>query len=271
MSGAIVITMAGFGSRFRKAGYTQPKYQIRAHGHSLFEWSMLSLDQFRQAGWQFHFILREAEGTADWVRAECATLDISDPRITALEQPTDGQATTALLVGPELKDRNAGFLVYNIDTFVEPGALDPARISGCDGWIPCADLPGDAWSFARVEPVTDAHGTPRLRAVELREKRRISNHATIGLYHFASFACYRKAYDAFYADPANLEAGERYIAPVYNQMIKDGRDLWIEDVPASQFHALGTPADVDAFQRRSCPDVTPDQMRMAGGAGVRSA
>ena len=42
----IVITMAGLGSRFKKAGYTVPKYMIEAHGKTLFEWSMESLSGF---------------------------------------------------------------------------------------------------------------------------------------------------------------------------------------------------------------------------------
>ena len=33
----VVITMAGLGSRFRKAGYKVPKYMIEAHGKTLFE------------------------------------------------------------------------------------------------------------------------------------------------------------------------------------------------------------------------------------------
>ena len=40
----VVITMGGLGSRFRKAGYTVPKYMIEAKGKTLFEWSMISLD-----------------------------------------------------------------------------------------------------------------------------------------------------------------------------------------------------------------------------------
>ena len=46
----IVITMAGLGSRFRKAGYNVPKYMIEAHGKTLFEWSMESLKGFDLAG-----------------------------------------------------------------------------------------------------------------------------------------------------------------------------------------------------------------------------
>ena len=42
----VLITMAGLGSRFRKVGYTVPKYQIEAHGKTLFEWSMESLKGF---------------------------------------------------------------------------------------------------------------------------------------------------------------------------------------------------------------------------------
>ena len=39
----IIITMAGLGSRFKKAGYDCPKYMIEAKGKTLFEWSMDSL------------------------------------------------------------------------------------------------------------------------------------------------------------------------------------------------------------------------------------
>lgn len=246
MSGTLVITMAGFGSRFQKAGYTVPKYMIEAHGRSLFEWSMISLERFRRAGWQTHLILRAADQSVPWLCEKCRLLGIEEPGMQELDAPTDGQATTALLAGPHLQDRGAGFLIYNIDTFVMPHALVPECVRG-DGWVPCADLPGDAWSFARTED--------DLRAVELREKKRISNHATIGLYYFASFALYHEIYDAFYAENANVEAGERYIAPMYNHMIAGGHDVYVEVVPRKDFFALGTPSDVEAFLKQPSVEI----------------
>ena len=39
----VIITMAGLGTRFRKAGYQVPKYMIEAKGKTLFEWSLDSL------------------------------------------------------------------------------------------------------------------------------------------------------------------------------------------------------------------------------------
>ena len=43
MAGEVVVTMAGFGTRFKNAGYTVPKYQIEVHGRTLVSWSLLSL------------------------------------------------------------------------------------------------------------------------------------------------------------------------------------------------------------------------------------
>ena len=57
----IVITMGGLGARFQKAGYTVPKYMIEAKGKTLFEWSMISLEGFRDVASQYIFIARTEE------------------------------------------------------------------------------------------------------------------------------------------------------------------------------------------------------------------
>lgn len=44
----IIITMAGLGSRFRRAGYNCPKYMIEAKGKTLFDWSMDSLVDYNK-------------------------------------------------------------------------------------------------------------------------------------------------------------------------------------------------------------------------------
>lgn len=247
MKGYAIITMAGFGNRFLKAGYTIPKYRIEAHGRSLFSWSMLSLKQFSDAGWEFRFIVRKADNAEDFITSECAALNIAKPRILGLDEPTDGQATTALLAGSVLDDKSAPIAIYNIDTFVEPQALSPNQIRG-DGWVPCASLPGDAWSFARA----DENGL----VSEMREKTRISDHCTIGLYYFSSFDLYEACYNEFYADEGNVEAGERYIAPMYNHLIKSGREVYISTVPKQAFYALGTPDDVSRFRDSEGPKLS---------------
>lgn len=242
----VIITMAGFGRRFLDAGYTVPKYRIEAHGKSLFAWSMLSLRSFIDAGARFTFVVRGADDSAAFIRAEAAMVGIAHTSIVELEAPTDGQATTAMLASDAIGDRGADMLIYNIDTFVHPDALPAGAVRG-EGWIPCFDAAGDAWSFAAADETG--------RISEVREKVRISRHATVGLYWFSSFDAFADAYERHYADPANLEKGERYVAPIYNTMIASGCDLYVQDVPSDSVIPLGVPADVERFLASSPPSL----------------
>lgn len=239
MSGTIAITMAGLGSRFTKAGHTCPKYEIEALGLPLFDWSMLSLDAFRASGWQFSFAVRSGLGAEAYIEARAKVLGLEIADIIALGEVTDGQATTALLLA-ERAAPHAPFAVYNIDTFVAPGAMTPPAQDSCAGWVPCFPAPGEGWSFARL----DEDG----RVVELREKQRISDHATVGLYWFDSAVRYASAYRAYYAVAGREEKGERYIAPLYNQLIDEGAEVRIAELGLGDVGMLGTPEQVAQFQ-----------------------
>ena len=238
MTGIMAITMAGMGSRFTKAGYNVPKYEIEVRGRPLFDWSMLSLEAFRQAGWRFRFAARTGTGAQDYVRSRCKVLGIDIESLIELESVTDGQATTAFMLSDTIKG-DCPFAVYNIDTFVTPNAMIPPAVSDCAGWIPCFKAPGDAWSFVRL----NGQG----KAVEVREKERISDFATLGLYWFDSMQRYRDLYQTHFADAHGMEKGERYIAPMYNRLIEQGLQVRISDIPLDEVGMLGTPEQVEAF------------------------
>lgn len=248
MTGVVAITMAGFGSRFAAAGFTEPKYRIEALGRPLFDWSMLALAGFRRAGWRFTFAVRAAEDAGGFIRARCRRLGIPVEGLLELDAPTDGQATTALLLA-RTAPPDQPFAVFNIDTFVRPAAMDPAIIPpSCDGWIPCFPGPGDGWSFARLDDED--------RVVELREKVRIAPHATVGLYWFASAGLYLDSYEAYFGAGGREEKGERYIAPLYNHLIATGRTIRIVQLALHDVGMLGTPAQVADFVRNPPPEIT---------------
>lgn len=233
----VIITMAGFGRRFLDAGYTVPKYRIEAHGRTLFGWSMLSLRAFIAEGAEFVFVVRRADEARDFIVAETAKIGIARASVVELDEPTDGQATTAMLAAPGVAHPAVPMLIYNIDTFVHPDAL-PATPRG-DGWVPCFPGAGDGWSFAKADETGRIH--------ELREKVRISDDATIGLYWFSSFDIYAKNYTDYYSDPAKLEKGEKYVAPLYNRLIDEDRPVFLHRVPFPAVIPLGTPAEVERF------------------------
>lgn len=234
----IIITMGGLGSRFAKAGYTKPKYMIEARGKSLFDWSMESLEGYREVANRYVFLARTEDGPEGFIRERADALGIRNVEFVGLDHLTDGQATTALL-GLDHCDSAESIMIYNIDTYVEPGEMKYTDISG-DGHIPCFHAPGDHWSFARLD---DAG-----RVVEVREKQRISDNCTLGAYYFSSADLYRRMYDEYYSDASHLEKGERYVAPLYNHMISKGLEVTISIVDAEKVHVLGTPEELHAFE-----------------------
>ena len=233
----VVITMAGLGSRFRKAGYTVPKYQIEAHGKTLFEWSMESLKGFENAENTYIFVVRKEDEAENFIRETCDKLGIRDVKVVAIDYLTDGQATTAMLAAPYW-DAESGLLIYNIDTYVEAGEMQSGQIAG-DGFIPCFHADGEHWSFARL----DDSG----RVAEVREKVRISDNCTLGAYYFKSCGLYEQLYKEYYTSDEKLEKGEKYVAPLYNYLISKGGDVRISIVDYDKVHVLGTPEELQVF------------------------
>lgn len=233
----IVITMGGLGSRFQKAGYSVPKYQIEVKGKTLFEWSMISMDAFKKE--TFIFLVRKEDNATSFIENECVKIGIRNYKIIELDGLTKGQAETASLAIPYC-DENKPIFIYNIDTYVEAGQMTDDTIIG-DGFIPCFKADGDHWSFVKL----DTNGN----ATEVREKTRISDNCTIGAYYFRTAKLYQEIYDELYVKSGYLEHGEQYIAPMYNWMIQHGMNVRIQDIDSKYVHVLGTPEEVEIFKK----------------------
>lgn len=238
-SNTVIITMAGEGQRFRAAGYSVPKYEVEVRGKTLFAWAVDSLQNMLTSDSHVVFIARKTFQPEAFIAKECEKLGIQQFDVVLLEQLTDGQATTVLHAKQAPINMENPVLIYNIDTHVTPQCLTPENNRG-DGWIPCFPGKGTGWSFVRI----DEAGL----AVEVREKKRISSHATIGLYGFSSFTTYEMVYHHYYSNPDNVECQERYIAPLYNEMIREGGQVYISELPEDAVFPLGTPDEVEVFR-----------------------
>lgn len=235
----IVITMGGLGSRFRKMGYTVPKYMIEAKGKTLFEWSMISLDGFKKQADQYIFIAMRDE-TCDvesFINLKCSELGLENYHIIILDYLTDGQATTAMMASKYWNPEHA-LLIYNIDTYVESGEMNSEELKG-DGFIPCFQAEGDHWSFVRLDKLG--------QVVEIKEKQRISNYCTLGAYYFKTCALYKELYDEYYCKTQGLINGEKYVAPLYDYLLSKHGRIYISDIDPKKVHVLGTPEELQTF------------------------
>lgn len=235
----IVITMGGVGSRFKKAGFKIPKYMIEAKGKTLFEWSLISLNGYRDIADKYIFIVMQDEwvNVDDFIEQKCRESGIENYQVIVIDYLTDGQATTAMLA-KQYWDKENSLLIYNIDTYVEAGEMNSAELKG-DGFIPCFYAEGDHWSFVR----TDENG----KAVEIKEKKRISDNCTLGAYYFKTCGLFEELYEKYYSKDENLVNGEKYVAPLYNCLLKQGGEIYISNIDPQKVHVLGTPEELKVF------------------------
>jgi len=236
------VAMAGLGTRFSRAGHVLPKYMLRAGGATLFEHSLRSLPL--EPALKLVFIAlkehQERYGLENFISLSLNALCGGSALRPAFDLLLRGQAET-VLKAKDAVPPGAGLAIYNIDTgFVSDTLL--GRLTGPDkkdGVLGSFKLPGrDAkWSFASLGPDASVTATA--------EKIQISDNALTGLYHFTD------AQDFFSVAAAALasgpeQAGEYYVAPLYNKLIAAGRKFVLDEV--RRLIPLGTPEDLERLE-----------------------
>lgn len=231
----VIITMAGKGSRFIKAGFLMPKYQIIVNGKSLFEWSMLSLIELWEE--EFIFIIRGEENKKN-IENLIRKTRIKKYSIIKVLKQTDGQASTAFIAN-DLIGREDSVLIFNIDTYVKEHIIKKSDFEIFDGVIHTFKGKGEKWSFAKVDGNN--------KVLEITEKIRISENASIGLYYFKKWSFFVEVYKDFKSDIKEIYK-EVYIAPLYSYLISK-YDIRICRINSNDVHILGTPEDVEVFKK----------------------
>lgn len=238
----IVIPMAGLSSRFFKAGYDKPKYMLPAHGMPLFDHAVLSFKAYFDS-LPFLFIVRDVYDTPEFVKDRCLHLGIKSFDIVTLNEETRGQAETVFL-GLEKVEDDTPLTIFNIDTF-RPGFVLPQIVSQSDGYLEVFKGEGSNWSYAKPESPEST------RVVETAEKNPISDLCSTGLYHFNKAGDFKRIFNLEAERPASeWQKQELYIAPLYNQLIKEGKDIRYNLIDRSEVVFCGVPNEYLEFLQK---------------------
>lgn len=240
----IVVPMAGRGSRFAIAGYTDPKPLIRFGGKPMIQWVVENIAP--KAQHRFIFICL-AEHLASYANLP-ETLSTLCPgcKIVAVNQVTQGAACTVLLA-KEFIDNNDRLMIANADQFVTLGIdeyLGSMERQSADGLIMTFHADDPKWSYCRM-----SHNG---EVAEVREKQVVSNEATVGIYNFRRGADFVRAAERMIFNDLRVN-GEFYVAPVYNQLIEEGRKVVVARTGFEYdgMYGLGVPGDLDFFMTTS--------------------
>jgi len=232
----IIITMAGKGTRFSGFRENLPKHMLSIVGKSMFEWAISSLKNFFSE--HFIFIALNYADNEKFIEDKCKKLGINSYDTILINQTTGGQAETALLAEHTISNKEEPIIIYNIDTYVESDALTPSDLRG-DGCVPCFKAEGTHWSFVEFGP--------DMLIEKITEKVRISEYGSIGLYYFKSFERFKQAVHSYYS--GTTFTGEKYVAPVYNDLIIKGEKVYALVIDPKKVHVLGTPVEVEEFEK----------------------
>ncbi|WP_429080619.1 glycosyltransferase family 2 protein [Aeromonas bivalvium] len=230
----IIIPMAGLSSRFFKAGYTKPKYMLDLHGTLLFDCCLNSFKDYFTSE-KFLFIVRDAFDTINFVSERAKSLGILDFEVICLEHETRGQAETVYLGLKHIANERQPITIFNIDT-IRPDFKFP-QFELCDeAYLEVFLGSGDNWSFVKpMNTLTD-------RVAFTTEKKPVSDLCCTGLYHFPSIIDYKAAYHHYDNLPSELwDAGELYVAPLYNYLINRGGVVRYHTVARDDVIFCGTP------------------------------
>jgi NDP-sugar pyrophosphorylase family protein len=240
---ALIMPMAGRGSRFSAEGERRPKPLIEVAGRPFFWWATQSVLTAAPVRELVFVVL--AEHVADH-GIDAAILEAyPQARVVAIAEPTAGAAETAAIgvaahqtVGPlAINDCDHAFSAPGLPALAEAlgtGAADAPQVGFA------SDNP--AYSFARL-----AEDDPT-RVLGAVEKQRVGPFAIAGCYLFAHAAVFQDAM-ARYRDACPYP--ELFMSGLYDLLCKDGRPVRFQ---ALERHiAFGTPRELAA--------VSPDALR----------
>lgn len=235
----IVIPMLGRSSRFFRAGYSLPKYELPIGGETVFDYVIRSFEPYFETD-EFFFGVREDFHAYEFVSQKLKERGISEFQIFEFDRETEGQASSVweiLKLSEVLSEKpEAELLVFNADTFLTRFQIEPPELAG-DGYLEVFRGEGDHWSF--VKPTGDGN-----RVLRTAEKLRISDLCSNGLYYFRSVEIYGRGYEELVRTDDRTN-GEFYIAPMYNHLIRLGMDIRYKLVQEDDSVFCGTPAEYE--------------------------
>lgn len=234
----IVLPMAGRSSRFFKAGYKVPKYQLPISDElCVFHCVLLGFKKYFASETFLVICMRD---DMEFVENAIKQIGVEHYIISCLDEVTKGQAETVYLGLRNTRvAQEESILIFNIDTF-RPGYTFPEFAPQCDGYLEVFVGKGDNWSYAKL----DEDGF----VCETTEKRRISDLCSTGGYYFRAASSFFSAYKQTIEAEASVN-GEYYTAPLYNYLIARGLKIKVDIIQRDDVIFCGVPSEYESLDK----------------------
>lgn len=235
-----VIPAAGEGKRFAEKGFLDPKPLIMLHGIPLIVWVIANFTFEKED--TLLIVGRSNCGIDLIVKEYCQYLDL-DISYLFLDRLTDGAARTVDLAAERLS-QDQPMIVANSDQYVSTSIdqyLQISRNKLYDGTVMTMKANSNKWSYVLTNNQDEI--------IQIEEKKEISSDATVGIYGWTKVSDFRQSFLETVRNRQTVN-GEYYLAPTYNNLIKNSKRIKKVDIGAVDkvVHGLGTPDDFQSFK-----------------------
>ena len=235
----IIVPMAGAGSRFAVAGYTDPKPLIPVHGVPMIKVVIDNLTPKRPH--KFIFVCQSKHVVAYDLKRKLSAW-APGCEIVELDDLTEGAACT-VYAAKDLIDNAQPVMIANSDQYVDVDIntyLQELEQHNADGLIMTMKANDPKWSYVGF----NADGLIN----QVVEKEVISAEATVGIYNFRTGSQLIFAIESMFDKQLRVN-GEFYVAPAYNEIIEQGGKVVHCSIGSEGqgMYGLGIPADLELF------------------------
>lgn len=231
----VVIPMAGLGSRFADAGYSKPKPFIDVNGKPMI---VRVLENLKIPNANYILIGRSEHLL---IEAELVQQIESEYNATfiGVDKLTEGTACTVLFARKYINN-DSPLLIANSDQIVDFDVIDFLEDNfkrNLSGSILVFQDPtkNPKWSFAKLDL--------NEKVIEVKEKKPISDLATVGIYLFTKGSEFVDGTVDMIINNDRVN-NEFYTCPVYNYLIQENLNIGSYKIPLEAMHGIGTPEDL---------------------------
>jgi NDP-sugar pyrophosphorylase family protein len=231
----IVIAMAGAGTRFKNAGFDDPKPLIKVMEKTLIEYSVKSFD----VSGRFIFITREFENPEDSQRLSQLLKELRPESVEVRLKTLTSGAAESVLFANQYIDNDDPLVIYNCDQVIN---WNPeAFISFIEDKKPDAALV----LYSSQDKKNSFAEIIQGKITRIVEKQAISKHALIGFHYWARGKDFVKSAQDLLSHFRSSGSPECYISETYNYL--DYKNILPFHVANNIYVSLGTPEDVARY------------------------
>ena len=238
----VLLPMAGSSNFFDPKLYPYPIPLVELAGRPIIEHVIKNLSEIGD-DCRFFFVVKSEECRRFHLDNTLTLLAPEGSVVVRLDGETRGALCSALMAISHINNEMP-LIVANSDQIFEgvlPDLVKELRSGGADAGCLCFKSVHPRWSYVRI---VDG------KVVEAAEKKPISHDAIAGFYYFSSGKVFVEAAMRTILNDTAVD-GRYFVAPVFNELILEGKLIHAVMVPDGKYHSFFTPQRIEEYERAS--------------------